>query len=147
MAGGNTNYIVVWIDDTVIFQKPVVGKTYYFVADAMTGEPIAKANIEFFGRQFIARENEPVVPATNKPGEIGSRQLIEVGAEEGEPAVGRIVTRQFAEYTDGDGQVTCGPKQQPGDVQWLVIARTRKGPFCPFGLQRHVVSPGARRPV
>ena len=125
MAGGNTSFVVVWIDDTVILQKPVVGKTYYFVADALIGEPIAKANVEFFGRQFI--------PAESKSGEPAPRQLIEMPIQEGEPAVGRIVTRQFAEYTDADGQVTCGPERQPGEVQWLVIARTPKGRFAHLG--------------
>ena len=51
MAGGNTSRIVVWVDDTAIVKKPLDGKTYYYVADAVTGKPIAKANVEFFGWQ------------------------------------------------------------------------------------------------
>ena len=49
MAGGNTSYIVIWVSDTSIVKKPLDGKTYYFVADAVTGKPVAKANLEFFG--------------------------------------------------------------------------------------------------
>ena len=41
MAQGNTCFIIVWIDDTAIVKKPLADKTYYFVADAVTGRPIA----------------------------------------------------------------------------------------------------------
>ncbi len=37
MEGGNTTRIVVWLDDTVILQKPLDGAAYYFIADARTG--------------------------------------------------------------------------------------------------------------
>ena len=49
MDGGNTSRIVIWVADTAIVKKPLDGKTYYFVADAVTGKPVAKANVEFFG--------------------------------------------------------------------------------------------------
>ncbi len=51
MAGGNTCFVIVWVDDMAILKKPLPGKTYYFVADAVTGRPIPKANVEFFGWQ------------------------------------------------------------------------------------------------
>ena len=51
MAGGNVSYIVVWLADTAIVKKPLVGKTYYFVGDAVSGQPVPKANVEFFGYQ------------------------------------------------------------------------------------------------
>ncbi len=56
MSGGNTNFIVLWVDDTAIVKKPLSGKTYYFVADAVTGKPIPKANVEFFGWQQVWHE-------------------------------------------------------------------------------------------
>ncbi len=40
--GGNTSRIVVWLDDTVIVKKPLANETYYFVADARTGLPVAR---------------------------------------------------------------------------------------------------------
>ncbi len=49
MDDGNTCYIVVWLDDTVIVKKPMAEKAYYFVADSRTGEPVAQANVELFG--------------------------------------------------------------------------------------------------
>ena len=49
MEGGNTSRIVVWLDDTVIVKKPLVDQTYYFVADARTGQPVPRADVDLFG--------------------------------------------------------------------------------------------------
>ena len=51
MVGGNTSYIVLWLNDTSIVKKPLDQKAWYFVADAVTGAPVPKANVEFFGWQ------------------------------------------------------------------------------------------------
>ena len=59
MSGGNTSFIVLWVDDTAIVKKPLAGKTYYFVADAVTGRPIPKANVEFFGWQQVYHDQPP----------------------------------------------------------------------------------------
>ncbi len=37
MAGGNTSYIILWLNDTAIVRKPLPGKNYYYVADAVSG--------------------------------------------------------------------------------------------------------------
>ena len=44
---GNVSKIVIWVSDTAIVHKQLAGKNYYFVADAVSGEPIAGANVEF----------------------------------------------------------------------------------------------------
>ena len=49
VADGNTSQIVLWLADTAIVRKPMTDKSFYFVADAVTGAPIDKANVEFFG--------------------------------------------------------------------------------------------------
>jgi alpha-2-macroglobulin len=49
MQDGSTAAQLVWIESTVIVEKPVEGRTMYFVADAVTGEPIPGATLEFFG--------------------------------------------------------------------------------------------------
>lgn len=115
MAGGNTTYIVVWVADTAIAKKPLDGKTWYFVADAVSGNPVPRANLEFFGwRQEVRQPNRV-----------------------------EILTRQFAEFTDAHGQVITDPKDQPQDYQWLVIARTPEGRLAYLGFtgvwygQRH----------
>ena len=95
MKDGNTNFIVLWVDDTAIVKKPMDGKTFYFVADAVTGKPVAKANVEFFGWQHSSRS---------------------ITADR------RLIFKDFAEYTDADGQVMLDLQGQPQDYQWLIIA-------------------------
>jgi alpha-2-macroglobulin len=95
MAGGNVSRIIVWVADTAILKKQLDGQTYYFVADAATGEPIGKANLEFFGWQqhFI------------------------------QPNQFRIETRGFDTTCDADGQAFIGQQQAPQGFQWVIIAR------------------------
>lgn len=105
LANGNTSQIIVWLADMAIVKKPLAGKTLYFVADAITGKPVERANVEFFGwRQRHIRNNEYQVDVSN-----------------------------FAEFTNRDGQVTPDLKQQPSDHQWLIVARTEAGRFAYLG--------------
>jgi len=94
MADGNTSDIIMWLEDTAIVKKPLSGATYYYVGDAQTGAPIAKANLEFFG--YWQRQVDK------------NRYTIDV--------------RDFAENTDVDGQVITKPKDQDEQFQWIVIA-------------------------
>jgi len=116
MSGGNTSHIIIWLSDTAIVKKRLSEKNYYFVADAVSGTPIKKANVEFFG--------------------FRSKYL-------GRPRKYEVVTKQFARYTDGDGQVILGPADQPRDLQWLIIATTEEGRLAYLGFtgvwysQRH----------
>ncbi|MGA2034965.1 MAG: MG2 domain-containing protein, partial [Thermoguttaceae bacterium] len=105
MAGGNTNYIILWLNDTSIVKKPLDGKTYYYVADAESGAPVAKANLEFFGwkQQWQA------------------------------PNHMEIFTKQFAEFADADGQLLTDGSNQPNDYTWLITARTEGGRFAYLG--------------
>jgi len=107
MEDGNTSRIVLWLDDTAIAKKQLNGKAWYFVADAVTGQPVSGANVEFFGWK-----QEPVPNARNQY---------------------RVVTSSFAERTDNDGQVFCDPKLLKQDFQWVAIARTRQGRFAYLG--------------
>ena len=105
MADGNTSRIIIWINDTVIAKKPVDQGTYYFVADAITGRPIAKANLEFFGYEQRRKKNRTF----------------------------DINTTQFAEFTDSDGQVIPAPKDLRENYQWLITATTADGRFAYLG--------------
>jgi uncharacterized protein YfaS (alpha-2-macroglobulin family) len=97
MAGGNLSRILVWVSDTAILRKQLDGKTLYYVADAVTGQPVAKATVDFFGWQQVQ-----VAPGKNE---------------------WRVDTVQFTETSNGDGQVVMGPdKLQPG-FQFLVTAQ------------------------
>ncbi len=107
MQDGNTNFIILWVDDTAIVKKPLNGKTYYYVADCVTGKPVAKANVEFFGwKQNYHDKPTPYY---------------------------EVLTKNFAEFTDAEGQITLGPDRQPVDYQWLMIARTPQGRFAYLG--------------
>ncbi|MAG92471.1 MAG: alpha-2-macroglobulin, partial [Planctomycetaceae bacterium] len=94
MDQGNVSRIVVWVSDTVIVKKQLDGKAWYFVADAVSGKPIPRANVEFFGyrQRRVGRQYE-------------------------------ISTSNFAELTDEDGQVTPNPKQLTREFSWVAIAR------------------------
>jgi len=105
MKDGNTNFIILWVDDTAIVKKPLDEKSYYFVADAVTGKPVAKANVEYFGWRQNQRQ--------------GGRY--------------DVLTKDFAEYTDADGQIILDLKRQPPDYQWIVIAQTKEGRFAYLG--------------
>jgi uncharacterized protein YfaS (alpha-2-macroglobulin family) len=97
MAGGNLSRIIVWVSDTVILKKQLDGKAFYYVADAVSGKPVAKANVEFFGWKQVQ-----VLPNRNQY---------------------RVDTVRFAEFTDADGQVILGQNKLPQDHQWLITAR------------------------
>ncbi|HEY2827852.1 MAG TPA: MG2 domain-containing protein [Pirellulales bacterium] len=105
MNGGNTSQIIVWLQDTAIVKKPVAGGMFYYVADAQTGAPIAKANVEFFG--FRQREVDR------------NRYTIDV--------------RDFAENTDTEGQIVTGSKDKDEQFQWMIIATAVEGRLAYLG--------------
>ena len=105
MDGGNETRIVLWVADSVIVKKPLDGGTWYFVADARTGKPLAKANIEFFGY----RQDHVVKD------------------------LWRTETHQFAEFTDADGQLKLAGNEQRNNFNYLITATTPDGKFAYHG--------------
>ena len=99
MDDGNTSHVVLWVADTAILTKQVEGGAWYYVADARTGVPVPRANVEFFGYQQKY---------------LGNRQY-------------QVTTRNFAEFSDESGQVTPDAGATPSGFQWIAIARTRTG--------------------
>ena len=99
MSDGNESRVVVWVADTAISRKRVEEGTLYFVADAVTGAPIARADLEFFGWRQEYRQNNNH----------------------------EILTNRFAGRTDADGLSTPDPKDLVPQNQWIVIARTKEG--------------------
>lgn len=106
MKDGNTSKIIVWLEDTAIVKKTLKGETYYFVADARTGEPIPRAQLAFFGYRQQQR---------------GNANLFDVK------------TLSFAESTDNDGQYIRPTKSGEDQYQWIITARTRDGRFAYLG--------------
>src|SRR4029079_11241602 len=105
MDGGNVSKIVLWVADTVIVQKQLSGKNLYFVADAASGEPIAAANLDFFGWQQR---------------QLGNNRY-------------QVATTSFSEPTNGDGLLTPDPRDLKTDFQWLITARGKNGRFAFLG--------------
>ena len=107
MKGGNTTHIVVWINDTAIVKKPLSEKSLYYVADAVTGKPVPKCNVEFFGYW-----NQ----------HLGDRKF-------------KMHTEQFAEFTDESGLVELPGSQENRRLNWLAIATTPAGRFSYLGFR------------
>ena len=99
MHDGNEARIVLWVADTAISRKRVEEGTMYYVADAVTGAPIDRADMEFFGWRQEYRQNRNY----------------------------EIFTSRFAGRTDADGLSTPDPKDLIPQNQWIVIARTKDG--------------------
>ena len=96
MVDGNTSYTILWLNDTAIVKKPLDRKVWYYVADAVTGAPVPKANVEFFGWQ-----QKVLAPDRSE-----------------------ILVKDFADFTDAEGQLVMDQQTQPADYQWLIIATT-----------------------
>ncbi|MBN2218496.1 MAG: alpha-2-macroglobulin [Pirellulales bacterium] len=107
MTGGNTSYIILWVADTAIVQKRLNGANLYYVADAVTGRPIDRANVEFFGYRQVWNQGRPAT----------------------------LDVLQFAETTNAEGQVTPETRDQKNQYQWLVIARTPEGRLAYLGFE------------
>ncbi|MDK1031259.1 MAG: MG2 domain-containing protein, partial [Planctomycetia bacterium] len=110
MKGGNTTHIIIWVADTVIVKKQLDKQLLFYVADAESGKPVAKANLEFFGYwQKWVRDD--------KRGQ-GHYELH---------------LKNLAEFTDADGQVILAEKRLPRNYQYIITATTPKGRLAYLG--------------
>jgi uncharacterized protein YfaS (alpha-2-macroglobulin family) len=103
MADGNTSKVVIWINDTVLVKKQLDKKAYFFVADAVTGKPLPKINVEFFGYRQEWRQLTKHYD---------------------------VLTTAFAENSDEVGQVMPSQNEFSSNYQWLISATspsTRSG--------------------
>lgn len=108
MNNGNTTRIILWLNDTLIVQKMLDGRSLYFITDAATGQPLSGVNVTFFGwrQEQVARTNNF-----------------------------RVLTQQVKAVTDADGQAFLTDNQFPPDRNWQVIAivRTADGRLAHLG--------------
>ena len=105
MADGNTSEILVWLADTAIVKRPLNGQQLYLTADAVTGKPLGKMNLEFFGY----RQRWDGKGAFN------------------------LDTANFAEFTDAGGQAILDAKRLSSDFSWVTIARNGEGRLAYLG--------------
>jgi uncharacterized protein YfaS (alpha-2-macroglobulin family) len=112
VAGGNTCKIVLWLADTAIVRKPMGDKSLYFVADAVSGAPLPKVNVEFLGYRVKYNEQSAQRP----------QREFEIQVED------------FAEKTDENGQAFLSLSDREHDqFQWLAIATANDGRLAFLG--------------
>ncbi len=109
IQSGNTARIVVFTADTVIVEKPLEEQMLYYVADAVSGTPLADMPVEFFG--YRTRN----VKGTNTY---------------------EIIHTDFTRRTDTDGRVLLGQGDMAPDHQWLITARSPGGRLAYLGFTR-----------
>ena len=110
LADGNTSRIVVWVADTVILKKPMADSAYLLRR---------------------RRRHRPARPARRTSSSSAT------GCEHVKDNEFRVETRNFAEFTDADGQVIPGKQE----TQRLPVGRhrpDRRGPVRPPGLLEHL---------
>lgn len=100
MQDGNEARMVIWIADTAITRKRIEAGTLHYVSDAVSGAPIANADMEFFGWR------QERIDRTRKY---------------------RISTSRFADRTDENGMCVPQAVQRDNRSRWLTIARTSEG--------------------
>ncbi len=116
VENGNTSNIIIWLDDTAIIKKPVEQGGMIYVADAVTGQPVSGANVEFFGYRREYQHNR------------GKDIRTEVDS--------------FARRTDEKGMVMLSAGNVPTgpeaaalspDMRWLIIATDDGGRMAHLG--------------
>ncbi|MEZ6121913.1 MAG: hypothetical protein R3C49_01915 [Planctomycetaceae bacterium] len=100
VQGGNELQMVIWVADTAITRKRIEEGVLNIVSDAVTGAPVAGAEMEFFGWRQERQGNTPKY---------------------------MIRTNRFADRTDDDGLCIPDPRQLAVGNNWLTIARTKDG--------------------
>ena len=107
VEGGAASKVVVWVSDTVLVRKPMDKQAWFFVADAATGEPLGGAQLDFFGyRQEYVKS-------------IGRHY--------------NVITSQFAETANAEGQVMPAAKDFDARYSWLVTATATGGRLAYLG--------------
>ena len=102
MEGGNTCYIVLWLADLTIVKKSLGEKILYYVADAVTGKPVAGARVNLFGYR-----QEWVEKQKDHPGE----------------GYYRFPTKTLTGATDANGMLIM-PADTKESYNWLITAKT-----------------------
>jgi len=108
MPNGNTARVIIWVSNTTIIKKPLNKQVLYYVADAVSGKPIADATIDFFGyhTQQIKGKNRY-----------------------------QIRHKAFSRQTDEAGQVILLPTEMERNLSWLATV-SAEGRLAFLGFSR-----------
>ncbi len=101
LADGNTSRIVLWVNDTIIVRKPLENRQLYYVADAVTGKPVANAVLDIFGYRVEWKDNG-IFPGHHTD----------------------VTTQHFAEFADSNGMFVADSGVMSNRMNWLVTATT-----------------------
>jgi uncharacterized protein YfaS (alpha-2-macroglobulin family) len=99
ISNGNIARIIVWVSDTTLIKKPLDKQVLYYAVDAVTGEPLDRADVEFFGYR--------------------TKQL------KGKNRY-QILSKDFSRRTDKDGLTILDSSEMTQDYQWLAILSNDK---------------------
>ncbi|MGB2092356.1 MAG: MG2 domain-containing protein, partial [Akkermansiaceae bacterium] len=103
LENGVTTHTVVWIDGISLVKKEVKGGELLYVADALTGKPLASAKVEFFGYHTMRRE---------KPGLLKKYDFI---------------SERVTKYTDTNGTLFIKNGELDQKHQWMTRATSGQG--------------------
>jgi len=105
MQNGNTDYIVVWVNDTAIVQKPLEKQVWFYFGDAENGAPVAGMNVDIFAYRMEYQQN-------NRP-------------------TFQIKESKFK--SDNKGQLILDESKLSSKYRWLMTATTPDGRFAYLG--------------
>lgn len=110
---GNRTHLLVWVNDLILAEKHLEQNAWFFVTESATGQPVDRANVEFFGYRQVRVS--------------GNRT--------------RIETVNFSEQTRASGEVVPAKEDLLPNYNWIVVARKRGSfpallGFHPTGRQR-----------
>lgn len=111
LKDGNISNIVIWLTDMAIARKKIDKGFLYFVADAITGEPVPGAELDFFGyrSEYLGR---------NIISKITGRKY-------------NVLTKEFKSSTGDNGLAITDKLEQR--YNWLTIAKTKEGRLAFMG--------------
>jgi uncharacterized protein YfaS (alpha-2-macroglobulin family) len=117
--GGHNTRALLWLESLVIVHTKQEGAGHYYIADAVTGAPVAGTTVRFFGykQEWTDRRRD------NKP-------------------VSKYSFKDFQVTSDENGQVKA-KDSQVNEYQWLIQAKEADGKLAYLGFE-HLYFGGGR---
>lgn len=111
--GGNTARALLWIEDLVLVEARQSNGSLFYLADAVSGAPVADAEVSFFGYD---------------------REWKEPGVFRRKPRWSYSF-REFRELPDASGVAKASSRQLSDDHQWMIVARDKAGRMAARGFR------------
>ena len=124
---GNVSRIIVWIADTALVRKNLDKGTLFYVADAVTGTPIAKANVELFGYE------QRWLGGNSGSYKVFTKDIAEFTNPDGLLTITDADLGKAPIKGEPDGKAEAVVKDVPRNYQWLITATTPEGRLAYLG--------------